>query len=555
MIIDRPYQTEAVHSFYNYFQKKSGNPLIAMPTGTGKSIVLARIIESVYRYYPNQRVMMLTHVKELIEQNFSKLLSVWPQAPAGIYSAGLGKKESQFPITFAGIGSVAKKAHLFGRIDLVFVDEAHLVSPNDETMYRTLISALLEVNPLLKVIGLTATPWRIGQGRLTAEGGLFTDICYDITGMEAFHNLILEGYLAPLVPRAMSTTIDTGTLHMRGGEFVPSEVQLAVDKEEITYAAIQEMLELGADRKHWLIFAAGVEHAIHIADMLKDYGITAEAVHSSLSKEERDKRIGDFKSGKLRAVVNNNVLTTGFDYPEIDLIGMLRPTASIVLWVQMLGRGTRPVYASGYDLNTTEGRLGAIAASEKQNCLVLDFAGNTKRLGPINDPVLPRPKGKGGGEAPVKECPMCSVINHASVRTCMKCDYEFIFQTKITTTSSTKELIKGDIPVTEEFAVDHVTYHKHQRAGRPATLQVSYHCGYRLFKEYVCLEHEGGVANKARRWWKDCAGSFPPETVTEALVRSAELRSPIKIRVWTNKQYPEIINRLYNEEFEDVHSH
>ncbi|WP_423237389.1 DEAD/DEAH box helicase, partial [Enterobacter cloacae] len=120
-------------------------------------------------------------------------------------------------------------------------------------------------------------------------------------------------------------------------------------------------------------------------------------------KKERDTIINDFKSGRITAVVNNNVLTTGFDHPGLDLIVVLRPSESSRLWVQILGRGTRPDYADGFDLSTTAGRLQAIAASHKQNCLVLDYSGNTRRLGPINDPVMPkRPGQKGKSTAPVK---------------------------------------------------------------------------------------------------------------------------------------------------------
>lgn len=558
MITDRPYQSEAVQSIFSYFYQNAGHPLIAMPTGTGKSVVLARFIQAVYSQYPSQRVMMLTHVKELIEQNFEKLLNVWPSAPAGIYSAGLGKKEHQFPITFAGIGSVAKRAALFGKINLIIIDEAHLVSPNDETMYRSFIAELQEINPALKVIGMTATPWRIGQGNLVNEGGLFTDVCFDITGIEAFQRLIVEGYLMPLIPRPMKTTIDTSTLHLRGGEFVQAEVQMAVDKEEITEAAILETIAIAGDRKHWLIFAAGVEHAIHVADRLKDFGINAEAVYSGskehpLSDKERDRRIADFKTGKLQALVNNNVLTTGFDCPSIDLIVMLRPTASIVLWVQMLGRGTRPVYAPGYDLATLEGRLASIAAGPKKNCMVLDFAGNTRRLGPINDPVIPKKKGKGGGDAPIKECGRCETLNHASARYCIYCGEEFHFQTKITTSSSTQDLIKGDLPQVEVFPVSHVEYESHQKHGRPTSLKVTYYCGLRKFSEYVCLEHEGNVQNKARRWWRDATmGADVPMTVANAITRSKEIRAPATIRVWINKQYPEIMARMYAEVEADV---
>ena len=199
----RYYQAEAIEAIYAYFSKKQGNPLVALPTGTGKSVVIGEFIRGVYQRYPNQRVMMLTHVKELIEQNLDKLLTIWPTAPAGVYSAGVGRKESNFPITFAGIASVAKKAEAFGHIDLVLIDEAHLVSADQDTLYQKFLADLKKVNPYLKVIGFTATTYRLGLGSLT-NGGVFTDVCYDQTTMEAFNRLVAEGFMAPLIPKRTS---------------------------------------------------------------------------------------------------------------------------------------------------------------------------------------------------------------------------------------------------------------------------------------------------------------------------------------------------------------
>jgi DNA repair protein RadD len=367
--------------------------------------------------------MKLTHRKELISQNLDKLMAVWPTAPAGVYSAGLGRKDASYPIIFGGVGTVARGApELFGRIDLLLIDECHLVSPNESTMYQKVIAGLKEINPYLKVIGFTATHYRLGHGMLTDEGGLFTDICFDMSTVDAFNWFIDEGYLIPLHPKKVIAELDTSKVAIHGGEFKQNELQAAVDHDEITYGACQEMLAYGLDRKCWLVFASGIDHTIHVAAMLDSLGIRTTFVHSKMSNGERDKNLADFKAGRYQAIVNNGILTTGFDHPAIDLIGMLRPTQSPSLWVQMLGRGTRPVYADGFDLSTTEGRLTAIHNGPKHNCLVMDFAGNTRRLGPINDPVLPKRRGKGGGgTAPVKLCEHCGTYNHASVRFCISC--------------------------------------------------------------------------------------------------------------------------------------
>lgn len=530
-LVPRSYQTECVDALYQYFGEHAGNPLCALPTGTGKSVVIAMFLESVYRAFPTQKILILVHVKELVQQNYRKLIDLWPGAPAGINSAGLRQRDVFNRIIFASIGSVAKHADKFGHVDLIIIDEAHLVSPTQETMYRRFVSELLTVNPHLKVIGFTATPWRSGVGKLT-DGGLFTDVAFDITTLTAFNRLIAEGYLAPLIPKRTSTMLSVDGVHIRGGDFVASELQLAVDVDHLTERAIREAMELGHDRRHWLAFCAGVEHAIHTADAMNAMGVSAVAVHSKMTDTERDDAIAQWQAGRYVCAVNNNVLTTGIDFPAIDLILMLRPTASSVLWVQMLGRGTRPFSCAEYT---------------KENCLVLDYAGNTKRLGPINDPVLPRKRGQKGGDAPIRLCEQCGTYNHASVRVCMNCGYEFPRHTKLKQEASNEELIKGSLPEMQVFKIDHITFSRHDKVGSPPSMRVNYYCGIRMFNEFVCFEHQGYARRRAVAWWMERAqGEAVPDRTDDALVRVADVRTPTHLRVWVNKKYPEIMAHCFD---------
>lgn len=556
MITARSYQTECVTCIWDYFRQSFGNPICALPTGTGKSVVIALFLQSVLFQFPNQRILVLTHVKELIQQNFDKFVGIWPGAPAGIYSAGLNRRDVLQKVIFAGIASVARRPELFGHIDLVIVDECHLVSPTDETMYQKFFGFLRTVNPHLKIIGFTATPWRLGHGRITDSGGIFTDTCFDITNIHSFNRLIAEGYIAPLIPKPTSTQLDTDGVHIRGGEFIASELQQAVDKEHITRAAIQEALEYKDTRKSWLVFASGVEHAIHTADILNEYGVRSVAIHSKMATGERDEALKGLKSGKYQAAVNNNILTTGFDHPPIDLILGLRPTQSTVLWVQMLGRGTRPYDPAKLNLSVREQYELAMAFPDKKdNCLVLDFAGNTRRLGPINDPVVPKKKGQGGGEAPVKVCPKCNSYCHASVRWCTgvfangaPCNHEFVFETKLKQGASTDELIKGDLPVVEAFKVDHINYTKHNKVDKPPSMRVTYYCGLRSFSEYVCIEHGHSAGGKAKNWIKQrlLPGTPLPERTDELLEMASELAPPTHIRVWVNQRHPQILTHCFD---------
>jgi DNA repair protein RadD len=543
----RYYQQGAIDAIYTYFENGNGNPVIAQPTGTGKSVVIAGLLHRIYDDFPGQRIMMLTHVKELIEQNFEKLIGLWPTAPAGIYSAGLNRRDTSKPITFAGIQSVAKRSHEFGHIDLIVIDECHLVSQKDNTNYRKFIEELKLVNPYIKVIGLSATPYRLGVGLIT-DGGLFTDICYDNTTMDGFMRLVDEGYLMPLIPKKTDLEIDLSEVRTQGGEFVDSDLQRAVDQDSITRAALAECSVLGEERNHWLIFGTGIEHCNHIVDILEEYGIPAAVCHSGQSEELNATAIRNFKAGKITALVNNNKLTTGFDFPGIDMIVALRPTKSPGLWVQMLGRGTRPVYTDGYDLQDIEQRLASIAAGPKQNCLVLDFAGNTRRLGPINDPLIPKKKGeKGNGIAPVRLCvnkmpgdKVCNTICHASIRICPVCGFEFPKTVRIGETAASEALMASSMPQMEIFKVSRVTYSRHTKMDRPDSIKVTIFAGLRKFTTYVCLEHGGGAGRMARAWWAERCEWEAPETVQEALDYASNLKVPTHIGVWINKKYPEV---------------
>lgn len=535
MIELRPYQAEGLAAVWDYFQAGGkGNPVLAWPTGTGKSIVPAVFIKYVMQQWPKQRFLMVTHVKELVAQNYEVLKYVWPNAPVSIYSAGLKLKNAAMPIVYGGIQSMNKHPSLFGWRDIAFVDEAHLINADDSSMYKTFFATMRLINPNLKIVGMTATPFRMGWGLITdpliGEDGidrrLFTDIVHDITQLESFNRLIAEGYLAPLIPLRTREELDISGVQVVKGEFVASQLQLAVDKQEITYNALHELVAAGRDRRAWLIFASGIEHAEHIAETLRTkFNIAAAAIHSKQKAEYNDVAISDFKKGKLRAIVNYGKLTTGFNYPEIDLIGMLRPTLSVPLWVQMLGRATRP-------------------APGKSNALVLDFAKNTLRLGPINDPCIPRRKGEGAGDVPVKLCEACGAYNHARVKFCCQCWAEFIFRNKLVAKSGKEELLKGDFPVYENFDVTYPIYSKYIKEGKPPCLKVTYHCGMQAFTEYQFPENAHPLQKKKfKDWWKSRHMIDPPISVDAALQYTSALRVPKKIHVWMNKTYKDKNNR------------
>jgi len=398
----RDYQRRSIDQLYSWMESNEGNPCLVLPTGAGKSHIVAAMCKEILQEWTETRLLMLTHVKELIEQNAEKMREHWPGAPMGIFSSSLGKKELGEPITFAGIQSIAKRANDVGYIDIVIIDECHLVGHRDEGGYRKFLNALKIINPHIRVVGLTATPYRLGHGYITDKPAIFDDLIEPV-GIE---ELVYKGFLSTLRSKVTVEKLSVEGVHKRGGEYIEKELQAAVNVDKKNNAVIDEVLSVAGDRKAWLFFCAGVSHAQNIADILNERGITAKCITGSMSKNERKEAIADFKSGRIRAVTNANVLTTGFDYPDIDLIVMLRPTMSPALYVQMAGRGLR-------------------VKSHTDHCLVLDFAGVVSMHGPITAVAPPDKKGGKGGDAPVKVCDECGEIVAISARDCTNCGAEF----------------------------------------------------------------------------------------------------------------------------------
>ena len=569
----RPDQVEADQALWDYFVNGgTGNPLIAMPTGTGKSVGPPMFMRRAFQSFPNSRMVMLTHVKELVAQNEKALDLVWPGAPKGVYAAGLNRKEAYAPIVFGSIQSAKANIQAFGHRDLMFIDEAHLLSPRDNSMYQTVIDQLKVINPHLKVIGLTATPYRMGQGRLTdaswvkdpkaVEGAanngkilkpaLFTDVVFDITGMKAFNRLIDEYYLSPLVPRPTDVTIDVTDCGVgANGDYIQSQLQQAIASQDITKRALIEAREVASDRKSWVVFGAGIENCERITELLRSLGISAVCVHSKMQdKEARDRYIQMFKAGQVRAIVSNNILTTGFDHPAVDCIIDLRPTVSVVLHIQKYGRGTRPYFHHSFNhekLQYIEHRKTAIELAGKRNCIVLDFAGNTRRLGPINDVVPPKSKGPGTGEVPIKICEICGAYNHTVARICAGCNGEFVFKSKIKQEASTAEIIRRVETKHEIFNVTNMQTYWHQKSGKTPKIKVQYFSGMQMFNTWIGFEpnEKGLVKHKAHEWWRQHGNDPIPESTQEALDRIGECRTTSKIKVDTSQKYPEILEFLF----------
>lgn len=536
MINLRPYQAESIQAIYDYWANDGGNPLIELATGLGKSVVIAELMRGMLESYPDMRLLMLVHVRELVEQNYKALKRLWPEAPAGVYSAGLNLRQSTARIVCASIQSVFRKPKIIGPRDLILIDEAHLVPHAGEGMYQALLAGLREQTPDLRVVGLTATPFRLDSGRLDhGDDRLFDRIVYSYDVGDGIEG----GWLSPLRSRLANVQIDVTNVPRRGAEFVSGHLERAADQDALVQAAADELLRLGAERKSWLIFCSGVRHAQHVCDALRARGIGCETVSGETPNGERDRILRDFKAGRVRAVTNMNVLTTGFDAPGVDLIAMLRPTLSTGLYVQMLGRGTR-------------------IAPEKTDCIVLDFSGNIRRHGPVNLAQGREPKAKQAADDATlvrarvddvrsKTCPGCGEEVAPNTRACPWCGHEW--PVKHERHADVSIDVIAPRPAPSAASIEAPVYDwdaaRHVKKGGTDSVRVTYRAGLMVYSEWLCPEHVGFPHDKFLQWWAKHGAPPAPATVSAALARFAECRRPETIFVRQEGKFWRVVGRRF----------
>ena len=442
----RQYQAEAVESTVTHFRKTNDPAVIVLPTGAGKSLVIAEIARIARR-----KILVLTHVKELVEQNHQKFHDYAEQAgiKSGVFSAGLNRKETKHQVTFASVQSVARNLDQFANeYSLVVIDECHRVShfeakpveensveekPVDEksadktpakatsgNQYSQIVSQLKSHNSELKILGLTATPFRLGLGWIyqhhyhgfvrSSQATPFKKCIYELP----LSYMIKNGFLTPpkLIDAAVEQYDFSALQSNKFGEFDDAEVNELLGKYPRVTEGIVEQIQLLAlgdlhssdknnenervgERKGVMIFAATVKHAKEIVGYLESKNESVDDVSkvalitAKTKNDERAQLIRDFKAQKIKYLVNVSVLTTGFDAPHVDLIAILRPTQSVSLYQQIVGRGLR----------LSEG---------KQDCLVIDYAGNGIN---IFHPEVGEKKPDSRSELVQVFCPSCGFAN------------------------------------------------------------------------------------------------------------------------------------------------
>lgn len=501
-MILRDYQVAAVDALYVALRGGTENPCVVLPTGAGKTPVIARICADVVER--GGRVMVLAHVRELLEQAVEKLALLAPDLCVGVYSAGLSRRDTKQAVIVAGIQSVYDKPDLFGVRTLLIVDEAHLIAPGDTGRYVVFIAAMLAANPALRVVGLTATPYRLGDGALCGPDQILHRVCYEA----GVGDMIRAGWLSAITAKAgcESATPDLAGVKKRGGEFIDTALEAVYLAPGIVNATVDDIVTRCANRKSVLVFCVTVAHAHAIHEALLRTGAIAGIVTGTTPSPERSIMLDQFRTCQLQYMVNVLVLTLGFDAPGIDCVVMLRPTLSPGLYYQMVGRGFR-------------------TSPDKANCLVLDYAGNVQRHGPLDKIIPPGAAGKGGGVAPTRICPECRSIVALSALECGDCG--FVFPRKSDEEKheqrpdTNARLLSVPLPPPEWHPVKDISYLAYAKRGapenHPKTLQVCYYYGFAgRACEYVCIEHTGYARTKAEKWWALRSREPMPSTAEEA---------------------------------------
>ncbi|MFS1476406.1 DEAD/DEAH box helicase [Vibrio lentus] len=387
----RPYQADSVKSVIHYFRKHQTPAILVLPTGAGKSLVIAELAR-----LAKGRVLVLAHVKELVEQNHEKYEGYGLKG--SIFSAGLGRKETDQQVVFASVQSVVRNLDSFSnQFSLLVIDECHRVPDEKTSSYQKVITHLRENNSGIKVLGLTATPYRLGMGWLyqyhtrgqvrSEEPRFFRDCIFELP----IRYLLDEGFLTPArMIDAPVLSYDFSQLKPAStGRYKEAELDMVIEQSKrATPQIVDQIIELAKDKLGIMVFAATVRHAQEILGLLPEG--ESSIVIGDTPTLERDQIISDFKERKIKFLVNVSVLTTGFDAPHVDLIAILRPTESISLYQQIVGRGLR-------------------LSPGKKECLVLDYAGNSYDL---YQPEVGDPKPDSDSEIITIPCPACGFNNN-----------------------------------------------------------------------------------------------------------------------------------------------
>jgi len=525
----RDYQQEAIDNTWEWLRDNDGCPIVDACVGAGKSVIMGAMMKQACECDPDTRILMITHSSQLVQQNFAKLLNLWGDAPAGIYSAALKRKDLFAQILFATIQSIYKKAYDVGRVDLILVDECHTISRKEKTVWHRFLREITRVNRDVRMIGFSGTPWRLGEGPLTeGDDAIFHGISYRISIMD----LIRRGFLVPVTTQSTGIRIETAGLRKTAGDYNIGQLTEAVDAR--IEEAVADFVERGRDRRTWFIFVPSVENCKHVRDCLSRHGVDCEIVTADTSETERTRILNGMRNGSIRAAVSVGTLTTGVDVPQADMIVGLRPTTSSALLIQMIGRVLRLSPDTG-----------------KTNALLCDYAGWLAMHGPVDLIAPPRPKGT--GEAPKKNCPECDTLVPIHIMECPACGFVFpenaIEKPKLHA-SDLAALSTDARPV--RVPIHNMRFRRNPgKDGKPDTLRITFNSLMQDYNKFLAFDPSSNpwARKKSAETWSLMAflpvHKTPPTDMDEAMARVPELKIPKELTVLPVGKYPEITGIHY----------
>jgi DNA repair protein RadD len=522
----RPYQRDATNAAV--LKLKCGvAALLVLPTGSGKSLIAGDAAKRAH--VAGYRTLIIAPTRELVEQDAAAVAAVTGGALIpSLACAGLGEIDLTGPVVIGTPQTIARRIDEVGHMDLFIIDEAHRLGREASGQIHTILAALRGRNPKLMVLGLTATPFRYDSGLLT-EGPdrIFDTVTYEI----GYLDLVDQGYLAPLIgPREAIERLAVDGLRRVAGDYAASDLA-RFDRGDLTGRIADQIVALGVDRKSFLVFGVSVDHAAHLAEALVAHGVDARVLTGQTPTQERADVVAQFKAGNVRCLVGVDVFSVGFDAPAVDLIAICRPTCSPVWHVQSAGRGTR-------------------LAPGKRDCLILDFAGNHARLGPIYSPHVrakgARPRGDQDA-ALIRICPECESLIAARSRTCPICNavvVEAPTQGRTDTISANAVDIDANV-----LPVCGVRYDVHRKAGRPDSLRIIYRVAghsYPNVSEWVLAWHPGWIGQRARGEWfrrlnPNAPRHLPGNAAEAAAIAASRLRRPSRVRIWREGDFTRVV--------------
>lgn len=509
----RNYQQAAVDAVLTWQRYKDTPAIVNLPTGSGKSHVMAALIEHYHSL--DKRVLLLANRKELLEQTGSKI-----NVPIGYYSASIGEKVIDQQITVAGIQSIYNKD--IDPLDIIIVDECNAL---DNTGIHGQYWTLINKHPQAKLVGLSATPYRLKGGKLG-----WGEEVYKI----GYHTLLEQGYLAPISNKLLkNVTPNLEKVEIKLGEYVQSQLEHVMEDPELIRAAVEAIIDYSHNRHSCLIFCVSVKHGELIAEALKSSGIEgAIMIDGATAMHKRESAITQFKEefGNIRYLINCELFLIGFDAPNVDMIVCLRPTKSKALWEQMMGRGVR----------VSEG---------KANCLLVDMAGNLQEHGPIGSPFFERSK----KEAPLqigKICPECEEFVKPAARECPDCGYIFPepeapkVSHNYEADTSSSPIWRGDI---QAHDVERVTCKLHMSKKGNQTIRFDYHCSFGKYGSISAWMVKWRIEKLFKEFGYVIGAPIDTYSWDDLLWHCSQLKTPSRIVVDHKKDFPEIIRYEFDD--------